>query len=501
MSDAKYIDQLAAQWRATLQPAPPAARAATNGRATGVEAVVVFASGVRAAQVEWLIAERVPLGGITGLGGEPGLGKSALTALYAAEGSLGAHGDPWTTLFVSAEDSASRVIKPRLLALGADCDRVAFFTVRDEHGTQVPTLPDHIPQLRDALERTGARLLVLDPLNAFLGGDVDSHKDQSIRRVLAPLATLAEELHVAVIVVLHTRKQPGGPAVYRLGGSVGYGGAARSVLGFGRDPEDPDGERGHQRVLGHVRCNWGALAGTLVYRHEAATVLDGDVMIDTHQLVYVGESDADPSAVFDVPKDDRGADVEEAIAEAIAGGPVKSRDVKTAVMEELGVSSRTVIRAAKRLERAGALVISEAENEQGKPTMWAAAFRDTGFGATTSGPGVSPNPSPNPEPVAEPNSDTDSAHSGLVTPGRANRVTKPQAARTSSSRPTGATSGVTRSSRTATHESWVRHRRSLRPPRRRRHPGRADRRTRPGGAVTRRARRQARGDRTVSCRR
>ena len=401
------IRALAEQWRTTTQIHR---HAAANGKADvarprDIESVVTFGVDVQAKGVQWLIPDRVPLGAITGLGGEPGLGKSALTALYAAEGSRGLHGDPWTTLFVSAEDSASRVIKPRLLALDADQARAGFLSIRDEHGTMVPTLPDHIALIRGAMERHRARLLVLDPLNAFLSGDVDSHKDQSIRRVLAPLAALAEELEVAVIVVLHTRKATGGPAVYRLGGSVGYGGAARSVLGFGRDPDDPEGERGAQRVLGHVKCNWGPLAGTLVYRHEALTVIDGDELIDTHRLVYAGESDADPSAAFDAPKgEDRGADVEEAICEALAEGAVKSRDVKTAVSGELGVTAKTVERRAMRMADSGDLVVEEETHAGGRLTMWRLP------GGRDRGVGTAPVPTPlslPSSPVAEPNPEPD----------------------------------------------------------------------------------------------
>jgi hypothetical protein len=312
-----------------------------NGQRPPAEGEIIWAAGVSPKPVRWLIADRVPLGAPTMVGGEPGLGKSALTALYAAEGSLGAHGEPFVTLFASAEDSRERIIVPRLLALGADLERVGFFAIRDECGSRDLTFPDDMRLLEAAIVESGARMVVVDPLNAFLGGDVDSHKDQSIRRVLAPLARVAQERDVAIVCVAHTRKEKGGPAVYRLGGSVGYGGAARSVLGFGRDPEDPDGELGHRRLLGHVKCNYGPLAPTLIYRHEAVDVLAGDDIIATHRLVLVGESDVAPGDVFDGPrKDDRGADAEEAIAERLAGGLRKSREVKSEVAQELGAARK-----------------------------------------------------------------------------------------------------------------------------------------------------------------
>jgi hypothetical protein len=331
------------------------------------EGVVVLAQDVEVEAVEWLIDGRIPLGAITGLGGVPGDGKSALTALYAAEGSVGRHGDPWVTLFVSAEDSASRVIVPRLIALDADLSRVGFFSIRDELGTRVPTFPGDLAPLRTQVEATGARLVVLDPLNAFLDGDVDSHRDQQIRRVLAPQAQLAIDLHIAILVVLHTRKERGGPAIYRLGGSVGYGGAARSVLGLGRDPDDPEGPDGSRRVLGHVKCNWGPQMVTQIYRHEPAVIEVGDEPIPTHRLVYVGDSDLDAGAVFDGPKgDDRGADCEEAIADRLADGRRMAREVKTEVAAELGVIAKTVERAAMRMRNRGELIVDEDAIHGGK---------------------------------------------------------------------------------------------------------------------------------------
>ena len=339
---------------------PPASQ---NGDATSPSRAgsgrVAWATDVRAEPVDWLVRERIPLGVVAMLAGVPGLGKSAWTALCAAELSRGDHGEACVTLFASAEESASRMIKPRLAAAGADLSRIGFFTIADEYGQRELTFPDDMAPLEESIVATHARLVVVDPLNAFLSADVDSHKDQSIRRVLAPLARVAEERSATFLCVVHLRKERGGPGVYRLGGSVGYGGAARSVLALGQDPEDPDGEQGHLRLLGHIKCNYGPLAPTLSYRHEPHDVFLDDDIHSTHRLVYVGVSDADPSAALDEPRRvDRIDDAEEAIAEQLADGmPKPSRGVKTAVMAELDVSERTVKRAAHRMQGRGELLI------------------------------------------------------------------------------------------------------------------------------------------------
>jgi AAA domain len=329
------------------------------------------ASGVRAEPVQWLIPGRVPLGGVSLLAGDPKLGKSALTCLFGAQVSRGVHGHaPAIAAFCSAEDALAQVIKPRLHAAGADLDLVGALSIRDDAGERGMQLPDAVDKLDKFVVDTGARLLVIDPLNAFLSGAIDPWKDHGIRAALAPLARLAEAHGIAVVIVVHLNKQQGGNPLYRPGGSIGYVGAGRSLLAFGRDPDDPDGELGSRRLLGHLGGNWGVLAPTQVYELEGVTVeLDGHV-IETVRLRYVEEVDVPASAAFGSrPADERGDDAEDAIGERLGDlQPHPSREVKTAVMAELGISARTVERAAVRMVGRAELVITR----QGQPpsTVW-----------------------------------------------------------------------------------------------------------------------------------
>ncbi len=194
--------------------------------------------------------------------------------------------------------------------------------------------------------------MIIDPLNAFLSGEIDCWKDHGIRRALAPLARMAEELGCAVLVIVHLNKQRGGDPLYRIGGSIGQVGAARSVLAFGRDPEDPDDDRGSRRLLGHLASNWGALAPTQLFELETVGLELDDEWIETSRLILSRRDrpDAPRDAFGARARDDRGEDCEEAILEPLDDGePHPSREVKTAVIEELGVSEPTVERAAKRL--------------------------------------------------------------------------------------------------------------------------------------------------------
>jgi AAA domain/Toprim-like len=328
---------------------------ATAGRVT-------MASEVRARRVEWLIPDRVPIGGVTLLAGDPKLGKSTLSCTYAAWLSR----EGIVTLFASAEDSFDRITKPRLVAADADLDRVGKFEVVDDVGARNFDLPDDVDTLAAMVRESGARLVVIDPLNAHLSGSIDSWKDHGIRRALAPLARLADELDIAVIVVAHLNKQRGGDPLYRVGGSIGNVAAARSVLAFGRNPEDPHGERGVERLLAHAGCNWGPIAATQVYELQAAVVeVDGEVH-DTSRLLYLRDSESSAAEAFGVAaREDRGQDAEEAIGEALKDGPRPSREVKTEVMAELNVGLRTVERVAGRMVERDELLV----NRSGFPSI------------------------------------------------------------------------------------------------------------------------------------
>jgi RecA-family ATPase len=199
-------------------------------------AIATPAADVRRERVEWLSPGRVPLRMVTVLAGFGGLGKSQWTALLAAE-------NPRFTLIATAEDSPAATVRPRLEAVGADLERVAFVSIQTDDGFEDGlTIPDDIDTLHELVAEHSANLLVVDPLVAHLPGDIDSHKDQSVRRALAPLYRLAEECGCAVVCVMHLNKAQGLAPLARLSGSGAFGNFARSVLLLDRDPDDPDGD-------------------------------------------------------------------------------------------------------------------------------------------------------------------------------------------------------------------------------------------------------------------
>lgn len=294
-------------------------------------------SDVEPKPVEWLWHPRVPRGKVTVLDGDPGLGKSTLTLELAARITSGRSlpdderdVEPQSVVLLTAEDDIADTIRPRLDAAGADVARV---TVLDSS----LTIPRDDAQLLRAIEREHAALLIIDPLMAFLGAGVDSHKDQDVRRGLSGLALIANQTGAALLIVRHLNKSGGGNPLYRGGGSIGIIGAARAGLIVGVDPEDDS-----RRVLAVTKANLGPSAVSLSFRIEghplnrrvAAVKWLGTVKHDARSLLSQ-----------DTPER-RGAlgKAVKFLGEALADGERQAIDVR-AEAREAGIASRTLDRA------------------------------------------------------------------------------------------------------------------------------------------------------------
>ncbi len=311
---------------------------AAEGVGDGVR-TVTFA-GVETERVRWLWEGRIPLGMLTLLVGDPGLGKSLLTALLSGWVSK-AGGD---VLLLSAEDHKAATIRPRLEAVGADLERVHALEVRRDGIDEGIALPDDGAELQRIAEEKKAKLVIVDPLMAHLPESVNSWRDQSVRRALAPLHRLAEDLRCAVVIVAHLNKAKGADATHRTGGSIAIPAAVRSALLLARDPEDPEPETGSQRVLAHFKCNVAPQAETLTAAIQTVQVDGGH---EAPQIEIVGTSTVSAADLLDAPTDEARTERDEAIEflEAeLDEGPRPTQEIKTAA-RAAHISDRTLARA------------------------------------------------------------------------------------------------------------------------------------------------------------
>jgi hypothetical protein len=234
------------------------------------------ARDVRVEQVRWLWRNRIPLGKLTLLGGDPDKGKSLFTMELVRRSTTnglmpdGSYSDrAWSkgVLVVSGEDAKEDTMVPRLMAAGADLTLVEFlngveFTNRKGGRALRPlSLPDDIEQLDKAMRKHLAGLVILDPLDAFLGEAVNTISNHHIRRALLPLAELAERSGAAILAVGHLNKTSGPAAMYRSAGSIGIIAMARSALLIAPDPEDEE-----RRVLAVVKSNLARRPPALAFR-------------------------------------------------------------------------------------------------------------------------------------------------------------------------------------------------------------------------------------------
>ena len=224
--------------------------------------------------LSWLWPGRIPLGKLTLLIGDPGLGKSLLTADIAAcvTGGKsfpdGATCELGSAIFLSAEDDPADTMRPRLDAARADVSRVYVLeavrmTLADGTRTEKTfNLETDVATLEATLRaHPEVRLIVIDPISAYLGG-VDSHSNAEVRGLLTPLAALAAQFGVAVLCVTHLRKSAGA-AIYRAISSIAFAAAARAVWAVASDPEDGD-----RRLVLAVKQNLSANMGGLAFRIE-----------------------------------------------------------------------------------------------------------------------------------------------------------------------------------------------------------------------------------------
>ena len=206
-----------------------------------MELKMIKMSDVEAQEIEWLWYPYIAYGKLAIVQGDPGDGKTTLILNLAAKLTKGEGLDenmkvmePMNVIYQTAEDGLADTVKPRLLQAGADCEKIL---VIDESEKSLSMLDERI---EEALIKTGARVLILDPIQAYLGSGTDMNRANEVRNMTKRLAALAEKYKCAIILIGHMNKAAGNKAAYRGMGSIDFYAVARSVLLVGRVEGEPN---------------------------------------------------------------------------------------------------------------------------------------------------------------------------------------------------------------------------------------------------------------------
>jgi hypothetical protein len=321
-------------------------------------ALVRCLDDVEAKPITWLWPGRIACGKLTLLAGDPGLGKSQITAALAGivtRGGVwpvdGTPCAPGSVIFLSAEDDAADTIRPRLEAVGADlrkCFILDAIQETDETGTartRYFSLKSDLLRLVSVMRDIGdVRLVVIDPISAYMGG-IDSHKNTDVRALLTPIAEVAEACGVAVLGVSHLNKSNAQDALQRVSGSLAFVAAARAALIVVKDKANPA-----RRLLLPLKNNLGKDTGGLAFSVQSAALDNG---IETSRIEWERDAvtmTADEALSFDSGQDKSG-EREEArrfLLELLADGPMLATEAERQ-FQEAGFSEKTIRRAKKDL--------------------------------------------------------------------------------------------------------------------------------------------------------
>lgn len=288
-------------------------------------------------KVEWLWKPYIPFGKISIIQGDPGEGKTTLALQLAAACSTGAalpgaeQREPFDVIYQTAEDGLGDTVKPRLVEAGADENRILNIV---EDSKALSMLDDRIEK---AIVQTGAKLLILDPMQGYLGDKTDMNRANEIRTVMKNLAAVAERTGCAIVLVGHLNKASGMSSAYRGLGSIDFRAAARSVLLVGRLKKEPS-----VRVIVHDKSSLAPEGKSLAFNlgNDAGFYwLDGYEDISSEDILSGGATDEKTKT----------AKAEALIRSFLSGGnEVPCEEIFKAAKEQQ-ISERTVNQAKKNL--------------------------------------------------------------------------------------------------------------------------------------------------------
>ena len=289
---------------------------------------------VELTSVDWLWFPYIPFGKLTIIQGNPGEGKTYFAMHLAAACTNGKllpnmeRMEPFNVIYQTAEDGLGDTVKPRLIEAGADLDRVL---VIDDSEVQL-TLSDE--RIEKAIIENNARLVIIDPIQAYLGADVDMNRANEVRPIFMRLGQVAQRTGCAILLIGHLNKAAGMQSLQRGLGSIDIAAAVRSVMFIGKLKHDPT-----MRILTHEKSSLAPPGASLAFS-----------LGDEGGFRWVGEYDITADEMLSGIEPQRETKTQQAkdlICTLLAGGKqVLSEDIDKAALER-GIPGRTV-RDAKR---------------------------------------------------------------------------------------------------------------------------------------------------------
>lgn len=285
--------------------------------------------------VQWLWKPYIPFGKLTIIQGDPGEGKTTLALRLAAACSTGVPLpgmsvlEPFSVIYQSAEDGMGDTIKPRLMDARADLDRVLSIV---EDRKPLSLLDERIEK---AILENGARLMILDPIQGYLGSHVDINRANEIRTVLKNVSAIAERTGCAIVLIGHLNKASGANSAYRGLGSIDFRAAARSVLLIGRLKNDPT-----VRVIVHDKSSLAPEGESLAFAlgdEDGFRWLDGYNSISSEELLCGFHAETKTAAA------------EELIRDMLSGGKEVMAEEIFRCAQHKQISRRTVNEAKKNI--------------------------------------------------------------------------------------------------------------------------------------------------------
>ena len=292
-------------------------------------------SEIQSQEVSWLWYPFIPYGKLTIIQGDPGDGKTTLVLNIAAWLSKGEGLDsemklsePVNVIYQSAEDGLADTVKPRLELAGADCERILVIDEKEKSLSMVDE------RLEKAIVQTKARMLILDPIQAYLGGGMDMNRANEARDMTKKLGALAEKHQCAIVLIGHMNKAAGNKAAYRGMGSIDFFAVARSVLLVGRVEGEPN-----IRAVVQIKNN------LATFGHPKAFALSED------GFQWLGDYEITADEVLGgiAPKANKMEQAKRLLRElALTSDAVQSNEIFD-MADEQGISKRTLENAKREL--------------------------------------------------------------------------------------------------------------------------------------------------------